>query len=357
MGSKKISAKKISNLVLLAAFIIMLFHVLSSRFTPSTNQTRVHGLNLSIAPMVSGYITRVDVGLHSKVKAGDTLFIIDRKPYEIAVAQAEVNLENVTQNLTAGLSGLKAAAAQLNSARVNLDRATKNWDRTKRVMAQNVGALSEADRDRSESSYLTAIEKVATAQANLEGQKIALGPTDANNPLVKGALNQLDKANWDLEHTVIIAPSDGIIESFNVETGYFASAGRPLVTLISNKTIWIQANFTENNLSHLKVGDAAHITFDIEAGEVYKAKVTSIAYGVKTQTTNAGDLPTVRTQQGWLREQQRFPVIIALEDKEVYKKLKQGSQANVVVYTGNSFILNTLAKFKIWLTSKFSYVR
>ncbi|MCX7550371.1 HlyD family secretion protein [Xanthomarina sp. F2636L] len=357
MKSKKASAKKISILVIVLTFIIMLFNVLSSRFTPSTNQTRVHGLNLSLAPMVSGYITRVDVSLHSQVKEGDTLFIIDRKPYEIAVTQAEINLENVIQNLTAGLSGLKAATAQLNSARVKLDRAKKNWERTQRVMAQNEGALSEADRDRSESSYLTAIEHVATAKANLEGQKTALGPTDAKNPLVKAAINQLEKANWDLEHTVITAPSDGVIESFNVETGYFASAGHAIASLISNKTIWIQANFTENNLTHLKVNDEAGITFDIDAGEVYKAKVTSIAYGVKTQNTNAGDLPTVRSQQGWLREQQRFPVIIALEDQVVYKKLRQGSQANVVVYTGDSFVLNTLAKFKIWLTSKFSYVR
>jgi multidrug resistance efflux pump len=357
MEAKKSSAKKISIIVVILTFIILLFNVLSSRFTPSTNQSRVQGLNLSLAPMVSGYVTRVDVSLHSEVKEGDTLFVIDRKPYEIAVVQAEINLENVAQNLTAGLSGIKAATAQLNSARVRLDRAKKNWDRTKRVMAQNEGALSEADRDRSESSYLTAIEQVSTAEANLEGQKEALGPTNADNPLIKGALNQLEKANWDLEHTVITAPSDGVIESFNVETGYFASAGHALASLISNKTIWIQANFTENNLTHLKVNDEVAITFDIDAGEVYKAKVSSIAYGVKTQNTNAGDLPTVRSQQGWLREQQRFPVIIALDNKDIYKKLRQGSQANVVVYTGDSFILNTLAKFKIWFTSKVSYVR
>jgi len=357
MAKKKNSAKKISIIVVIITFVIMLFSVLSSRFTPSTDQARVQGLSLPLAPMVSGYVTRIDVSLHSEVKQGDTLFVIDRTPYEIALKQAETNLENVTQNLTAGLSGLKGASAQLNSARVNLERSRKNWERTQRVMAQNVGAFSQADRDRSESSYLTAVERVKTAEANLEGQKTALGPTDINNPLVKGALNQMEKANWDLAHTVITAPSDGIIESFNVDAGYFASAGRPLASLISNKTIWIQANFTENNLTHLNVNDEAAITFDIDAGEVYKAKVKSIAYGVKTQNTNAGDLPTVKGQQGWLRQQQRFPVIIELEDKEVYKKLRQGSQADVVIYTEDGFLLNTLAKFKMWLTSKISYVR
>ncbi|GAL68456.1 hypothetical protein JCM19301_99 [Jejuia pallidilutea] len=65
----------------------------------------------------------------------------------------------------------------------------------------------------------------------------------------------------------------------------------------------------------------------------------------------------MRNSKGWLLEQQRFPVIIALEDEEIYKKLRQGSQADVVVFTGNSSILNTLAKIKIWFISKISYVR
>jgi multidrug resistance efflux pump len=354
---KQNKARKLSLVVIATIFIILLFNVLSSRFTPSTNQVRVQGLSLSLAPMVSGYIAEVNVELHSEVRQGDTLFVINRKPFEIALTQAEINLESVTQNINAGVAGLSAASAQLNRARVQLERATRNWDRTKRIMEQSEGALAQADSDQSESSYLSAIEGVKTAEANLEGQRASLGPITNDNPALKAALNQLDKANWDLEQTVIISPSDGVIESFNVKTGLYASPGRALASLVSNDAIWIQANFTEKNLSNLKVGDEAAITFDVDAGEIYAAKVTSIAYGVKTQTTSPGDLPTVRSQQGWLREQQRFPVIIALDQAEVYGKLRQGSQGNVVVFTGDNFILNTMAKMKIWLISKFSYVR
>jgi multidrug resistance efflux pump len=357
MAEKKISAKKASLILILIVLIILIFSVLSSRFTPNTNQVKVQGLNLSIAPMVSGYVTDVQVELHSNVEQGDTLFIINRRPYEIALKQAEINLENVTQNLNASVSGLKAATAQLNSAKVQLERSRRNWERTKSIMKKNEGALSQADRDRSESSYLTAVERVSTAEANLEGQKAALGPLNENNPLIKSALNQLDKANWELENTVILAPADGIIESFNIQTGHFAAAGRPLVSLVSNNTMWIQANYTEKNLTHLKINDPVDITFDIDAGKIYKARVTSIAYGVKTQMSTPGDLPTVKGQQGWLRDQQRFPVIIALEDQEITKKLRQGSQANAVVYTGNNAILNTIAAVRIWLISLVSYVR
>lgn len=357
MKKKNNQAKKASIIVIVIILVILVFNVLSSLFTPATNQVRVKGLTVSLAPQVSGYVSKVNVSLHAKVQEGDTLFIINRTPYKIAVEQAEINLENVTQNVTAGIAGLKAGTAQLNRARVQLQRTSRNWERTKNILAQNIGALSAADKDRSESSYLSAIEGVSTAEANLERQKQALGPTDADNPMIKAALNQLEKANWNLEQTVIIAPSDGIIESFNVETGYYAAPGRALVTLVSNKTIWIQANFTEKNLTHLKIGDEAAITFDVDAGEIYKAKVTSIAYGVKTQMSSAGDLPTVKGKQGWLREQQRFPVMIALDDAEIYKKLRQGSQGNIVVYTADGFVLNTIADLKIWITSKISYVR
>jgi multidrug resistance efflux pump len=307
--------------------------------------------------MVSGYITDVKVTLHSQVKKGDTLFIIDRKPYEIVVAVAETNLEKALQSISAGVSSIKAATARLSKAKVKLDRATKSWERTQRVISQNVGALSEADKERSESAYLEAIEQVSSSQAGVEKQIAALGPTDANNPTIKAFLSQLEKAQWDLEHTVMTAPSDGVIESFNIEVGYFASAGKPLASLVSNNDIWIQANLKENNISNIKLGNDVDVIFDIEPGKIFKGKIKSISYGVSTDKNNTGGLPTISTTQGWLRDPQRFPVIIEILDTEIKQKLRQGSQAEIVVYTGKNPILNFLAGVRIYILSKLSYVR
>jgi len=354
---EKKSVKKLSLLTLIFTILIFIWYIASDRITPSTDQARVKGLVLSVAPMVNGYVTNVNVGLHSEVKKGDTLFVIDRKPYEIAVAVAEANLEKVAQSISAGESSIKAATARLTKAKVSLDRASKNWDRTQRVIAQNEGALSEADRDRSEASYLNAIEQVTSSQANLEREIEALGPTDANNPNLKSALNQLEKAEWDLAHTAIVAPSGGVIESFNVEEGYFAGAGRAMVSLVSNNNIWIQANLKENNISNIELGNEVDVIFDIEPGTIFKGRIKSISYGVSTEKTNSGGLPKVSTTQGWLRDPQRFPVIIEIEDSEIKKKLRQGSQAEIVVYTGNNWLLNFLASTRIYILSKLSYVR
>ncbi len=354
---KKTSVKKLSKITLLFTFLIFIWYIASDRVTPNTDQARVKGLVLSVAPMVNGYVTKVNVGLHSEVKKGDTIFMIDRKPYEIAVAIAETDLENVLQNISAGVSSIKAASARLSKAKVNFARSTKNWERTQRVISQNEGALSEADKDRSEASYLNAIEQVASSEAGLEKELAALGPTDANNPDTKAVLNRLEKAQWDLTHTAILAPSDGVIESFNVEVGYFAGTGKSMVSLISNKTIWIQANLKENNLSNIKLGNEVDVIFDIQPGTIFKGKIKSIAYGVSTDRTNAGGLPKITTAQGWLRDPQRFPVIIEIEDSEIMKKLRQGSQAEIVVYTGNNWLLNFLASTRIHIMSKLSYVR
>lgn len=354
---KKLSVKKLSLTTLVISLLLFAWYIAADRITPSTDQARVKGLILPVAPMVNGYVTKVNVGLHSEVKKGDTLFVINQTPYKIAVEMAESDLEKTMQSISAGESSIKAATARLSKANVSLDRATKNWERTQRVIAQNKGALSERDKDYTEASYLGAIEQVASAKANLDKELAALGPTDSNNPNLKSVVSRLEKAQWELENTVILAPSDGIIESFNVEEGYFAGVGKSMVTLISNSTIWIQANLKENNISNINLGNETDLIFDIEPGKVFKGKVKSIAYGVFTDKTNVGDLPTVSGTQGWLRDPQRFPVIIEIEDAEIMHKLRQGSQVEVVVYTGNNWLLNFLASTRIHIMSILSYVR
>ena len=340
---------------LILTFLIFIWYIASDRVTPNTDQARVKGLVLSVAPMVNGYVTNVNVGLHSEVKKGDTLFMIDRKPYEIAVAIAETNLEKVPQSISSGISSIKVATARVSKARVSVDRATKNWERTQRVISQNV--LSEADKDRSEASYLNAIEQLKSTEAGVEKQLAALGPTDANNPNTKAAISQLEKAEWDLAHTAIVAPSNGVIESFNVEVGYFAASGRAMVTLVSNNTMWVQANLKENNISNIEIGNEVDVIFDVDPGEIYKGKIKSISYGVSADRNNAGGLPRISTAQGWLRDPQRFPVIVEIEDPEIKRKLRQGSQVEIVVYTGNNWLLNSLASIRIYIISKLSYVR
>lgn len=353
----KASIKKITLLVLLATAIFFIWYIAADRHTPYTDQGRIHGLITPVSPRVSGFVTDIRIGLHSKVKSGDTLFQLDRRPFEIAVLTAEAGIDNATQSIAASSASVKSAAGRLGVARAQLDRAQRNWERVQKVMSENEGALSASDKDQSETAYLSALEQVASAEAGLERAQQQLGVDGPENPKIRTAVQALEQAQLDLEFSTIVAPTDGVIESFDIDVGYYASAGQPLTTLISSSDVWIQANLKENNLSQMELGDEVEFILDIAPGRVFEGKIRSIGFGVASDQTNKGGLPKISEKKGWLQDPQRFPVIITSEDREVADLYRLGGQADVVVYTGNNFILNSIAALKIRFMSYLSYVR
>ncbi len=356
---KKSPIKLITKIVLLISVLFFVWYIFSERQTPYTDQARIKGLVTPITSRVSGNIIDIRIKLHSKVKAGDTLFQIDRSPFEIAVSKAEANIDNTTQSVAASTSSVKSAAGRLGVAKAQLDRAQRNWNRVEKVMRENAGALSENDKDQSETALLTATEQVASAEANLDRAKQSLGDSGPDNPKIRAAIQDLEKAQLDLAFTTIIAPTDGVIESFDIDLGYFASAGQPLTTLISKSDIWIQADLKENNLSLMNVGDPVKFHLDIAPGKIYEGTVRSMGFGVATDNSNKGGLPSVSSKSGWLRDPQRFPVIIGLDSNEIdfQQMIRLGGQADIVVYTGDNGLLNGLASFRLKFNSWLSYVR
>ncbi len=357
-SEKKSPIKFITRFVLVISLLFFVWYILSERHTPYTDQARIKGLITPVTPRVSGYVIGINVKLHSKVKAGDTLFQLDKEPFEIAVLKAEANIDNVTQSVAASTSSVKSAAGRLGASKAQLERAERNWNRVQKVMAENAGALSEADKDESETAYLQAIASVASSEANLERAKQSLGDSGPDNAKIRVAIQDLEKAILDLEFSTIIAPTDGVIESFDLDLGYYAATGQPLTTLISGTDIWIQADMKENSLSLMNIGNPVKFTFDIDPGKVYEGTIRSLGHGVATDQTNKGGLPNVSSKKGWLRDPQRFPVIISIENNhELLNQIRIGGQVDVVVYTGDSFILNSIASFRIKFNSWLSYAR
>ncbi len=351
------SIKKVTYVVLLISVLFFIWYVAADRHTPYTDQGRIQGLITPVSPRVSGFITDVRIQLHTRVKAGDTLFQLDRRPFEIAVSKAEAGIDNAVQSIAASSASVKSSAGRLGVARAQLDRAERNWNRVQLVMKENEGALSAADKDQAETAYLQAVEQVASAEAGLERAQQQLGIDGPDNPKIRTAVQTLEQAQLDLEFSTIVAPTDGFIESFEIDLGYYAAAGQPLTTLISSTDVWIQANLKENNLSQMSIGDEVEFILDIAPGRVFKGKVRSLGFGVSTNETNKGGLPSISQKKGWLQDPQRFPVIISSDEEDIIDLYRLGGQVDVVVYTGNNFILNSIAAFKIRLMSYLSYVR
>jgi multidrug resistance efflux pump len=121
--------------------------------------------------------------------------------------------------------------------------------------------------------------------------------------------------------------------------------------------VWVRADLTENNLGNVNSGDRVELTFDVQPGKIYKGKIRETGFGVQVDSNALGTLPTIDNQRNWLRDAQRFPVIIDVEtDKGAQRMgLRVGSQVSVVVYTGNNWLMNFLARFYIRAVAVMSY--
>jgi len=165
---EKSPIKPVTYVVLAICVILLVWYLASNRHTPYSNNGRLSTLVVPIVPKVSGYLEGIYVGLHSQVNEGDTLFQIDKKIFKLAVESAEANIERATQQMGFEGAGIKSAAGRLGMANAQLDRAQRNYDRVKTVFAENPEALSLYDRDAAETALASAVENVASAEADLE---------------------------------------------------------------------------------------------------------------------------------------------------------------------------------------------
>jgi len=317
---------------------------------------------VAVVPDVSGFITEVPVKKNQLAEPGDTLLQIETGRFEIAVDAAEAELELAGQDVGADTASVATATAKLAAARVALENAKVQGNRVLTLVKK--GVFPKARGDDAQGLIDVAQAGVTEAEAELERAKQELGKGDADNPRVRRALAVLEQARLDLARTTIKAPSRGYIGGLKIDEGAYANAGQPTMTFISVDDIWIEAFMTENNLGRIEIGDKVELAFDAFPGQIFEGKVKSAAVGVSTgKATDLGDLPTVQKTRGWLRDPQRFPVVIETTNynHDVVTVLAGGrglrlnSQVDVIVYTGDHFFWNTLGKFWIRLVSWFSY--
>jgi multidrug resistance efflux pump len=356
-AAEKNPVKKWTVIVLVTVVVLLAYHLYADRYAPVTSQARVHALVVPVASEVSGTVIAVDVSNNQVVKAGQPLFRIDPERYQLALEKAEADMQSARQSMGASSAGIGAAEASLASARANLVRAEKDTDRFKRIREEDPGAVSQRRLESAEASLEVARGQVDAARANLEKAKQALGEVGEENPVIQQARSALEQARLNLESTIVRAPEMGVVTDVRVNNGNFANASAPQMTFISMSMVWIQADFTENNLGHIDPGDTAKIVFDALPGKVLEGKVTEIGFGVAVDSAPLGSLPTIQNDRNWLRDAQRYPVLVDFDFGEdpATLRLKVGSQATVAVLTGTRPILNFIAGLRMRINSILTY--
>jgi multidrug resistance efflux pump len=346
--------------VALAIVLSLTWYLLADRYTPFTSQARIEGYVVGVAPQVAGTVTQVWARNNQEVEKGQPLFEIDPSQYRIAQDKARSDLENAGRQVGAGSEAVNAARANLLAARANERKAQQDSDRLERLHQEDPGTISVRRVEVAQATLEQARAQVTAAQADIQRAIEQMGGGDANdNSILKTALAAVAKAELDLANTLVKAPSRGVVTDLTADVGRYAGTGSPVLTLIVIQDVWINAEFTENNLGHVEVGTPVEILFDVMPGRVFKGEVRSVGLGTSAGGDQpAGTLPTIQNNRDWLRQSQRFPVIIGFDtqqDAALRRNLRIGGQASVIAYSEGTTVLKLLGKVYIRLASFFSY--
>lgn len=355
-AQKTNKVRKITNYLLFTVAALLLFSIVSDRIIPLTDNARVKGYVVPIKPQVSGQVLDILVQPNQLIKQGDVLAKLNPVDYEIALQQAEQSLELAGQNVGAQTAVIASSQARLTSANVELENTRLQSNRILEMAER--GVVSKADADKARASLATAKANVVNAQADLEKSKKQLGADGEDNSQIKAALLALEQAQINLSRTEIKAPTDGGVSNFSLSEGFYASAGQPIMTFVSTESIWIEAYFRENSLGNIEVGDKVEMALDFAPGKVIQGTVSSVDWGVDWgQNNQAGKLAQANNQTGWLRQTQMLPIAIEFDHSQTTGQLRIGGQADVIVYSGDNVIFNSIGKLWIRFVSFMSYVR
>lgn len=344
-------------IILAICVLLFAWYLRSDRVTPYTSQARVNALVVPVAAEISGTITEVFVSNNQPVSAGQELFQIDIEQYRLAVQTAEANYEAAQQAVGAAEATVSAADAQVTAVEAAVIRARSDAIRMRNIRKEDPGAISQRRLETAVASLAMAEGQLAATKANREKALQNLGAEGERNSRILQAQAALDQALLNLRKATVFAPTDGVVTDVRLDKGNFVSAGVPQMTFVAAGNVWVQADFKENNLAHIKPGNEAKIVFDILPGQVITGRVREIGFGVAVDTAPLGSLPTINNDPDWLRDEQRYQVLIDfnLSENQGSTLLKVGSQASVVVYTGKHWLSNPLASLWVWLVSYLTY--
>lgn len=353
--------KKGIKWVVLLIGLSLVWYLLADRYTPYTQQARVQAFVIPVAAEVAGRVTRVNVRNNQDVKAGEVLFEVDQQSWQIAVDRARADLESTRRQIGASTAGIDSAQASLRAAQANELKTRQDNQRLEGLYRADRGTISVRLLEVSRANHEQAISQVAAARAEVQRAREQQGGSEEENALLRSSATALAKAELDLSNTRVRARSAGLITDLRTDTGQFAAAGSPVMTLIAIHDVWVSADMTENNLGRVELDTPVAIVLDALPGEIFEGRVRSVGYGVSVgQSTAPGTLPSVENSRDWLRPAQRFPVIIefspdALARLRDIRGVRVGGQAEVMAFPTQGNPLNLLGRVFLRLMSWLSY--
>jgi membrane fusion protein (multidrug efflux system) len=303
----------------------------------STDDAYLKANMLLLSPKVSGYVTQLLINDNQVVKKGDLLIAIESRDYQAKVLQAEAAIEEAEayKKRLQAMKGtqqahLGAAQANIAAAQAKLDPFAKDVQRMTALTQRGSAPTQMLDAIKAQSKQAAA--ELQGQQATFAAQQKQLSTFDVEMTEVEARLKNaqatLALAKMDLEYTQVRAPIDGIIGNRGVQLGQLVRPGLTLAHLVENKNIWIEANFKENQLDKMRVGQPVEIKVDAFPELKLSGTVQSIS---PASGSEFSILPPENATGNFTKIVQRVPVKIVFDKGADLRLLKAGFSAEVKV--------------------------
>ncbi|MFC5698974.1 HlyD family efflux transporter periplasmic adaptor subunit [Pseudomonas sp. GCM10022186] len=282
---------------------------------------------------VSGTIIEVLVKENEQVAAGQLLFRIDPASFRIAVAKAEARLAQVRTDLAALKASYQEKSAELALARTRHGFAEKDLQRQANLAQK--GYLSPARLDESSQAAQVAAQEIDAREHDLKRIAESLGGSLAlpveRHPSYLSAQAELEQARLDLQRTAVHASLPGSVSKVP-QPGQYISAGNTAMTLVADGNLWVEANFPEKDLTHVRPGQLVGVRFDIYPDRTWQGEVESLSPATGSEFSL---LPAQNATGNWVKVAQRVPVRIHLQPDADLPPLRAGLSAMVEIDTGH----------------------
>ena len=349
-------AALVGGTILIVLLANLAWNVAADLNAPSSTTGSVAAYTAQIAPRVSGQVVELFVRDNQSVSQGEPLFQLDPAPFDLAVRQAEAQLQQAMVGLAAGTASVIAAEAQVDQARANLANVEARTLRTRSLRER--GLSTQADHDAAEAQLAQAQASLDAAEAQLESARLQVGGDTHTTPQTEAAQAQLEQAQLNRQFALVTAPADGVITNLRMAHGQFMSAGASALTFIEAEEPWVTVDMRENQLANIDVGDEARILFDAVPGRTFEARVRGIAWGIDPGRSNANGLPVNQQSTRWFEPARTIPVQLELvNDAEWPANVRAGSKATALVYAnGRTGIVARVESVLQTLKSYLSYL-
>ena len=299
-----------------------------------TEDAYVSGNQVMVSSQVAGNISKINVDNMDPVQAGDVLLELDDTNAKLSFEQAKSNLANAVRQVSQLNYTVKQLKSAVRANEITLAQAQGNLNR--RVQLVKDGAIDKESFQHAKEAVELAKANLTTSQNQLEANQALLldGPL-SEQPQIQSAVSNLKQAWLNLERTKIRSPIKGYVARRNAQVGQAVSVGGALMAVVNTDQMWLDANFKETQLTHMRIGQPVEIHFDLYGKDkTFNGKVVGIEMGTGSAFSL---LPTQNATGNWIKVVQRVPVRIQLDPQQLAENpLRIGLSATVKVNVTDS---------------------